>query len=90
MQRLFRDARLATIVITQTSVAANKLIRELELRTQTGASVVAIERGETSVINPGPDEELHPEDRVLLLGTPEQLTAARALFNAAAPVKEPT
>jgi CPA2 family monovalent cation:H+ antiporter-2 len=90
VQRLFRDARLATIVITQTSVAANKLIRELELRTQTGASVVAIERGETSVINPGPDEELHPEDRVLLLGTPEQLAAARGLFSAAPPLKERT
>lgn len=80
MQRLFRDARLATVVIGQNSPAANKLIRELELRSRTGATVVAIERGETSVINPGPDEELHPEDRLLLLGTPDQLRAAQAVL----------
>ncbi|MDW8345256.1 MAG: cation:proton antiporter [Verrucomicrobiae bacterium] len=82
VQRLFRDARLATVIITQSSPAANKLIRELELRSRTGATVVAIERGETSVINPGPDEELHPEDRLLLLGTPEQLRAAQAVLSA--------
>ncbi|MCS7049659.1 MAG: cation:proton antiporter, partial [Verrucomicrobiae bacterium] len=82
VQRLFRDARLATVIITQSSPAANKLIRELELRSRTGATVVAIERGETSVINPGPDEELHPEDRLLLLGSPEQLRAAQAVLSA--------
>jgi CPA2 family monovalent cation:H+ antiporter-2 len=88
VQRLFRDARLTTIVVTQNSPAANKLIRELELRTKTGASVVAIERGETSVVNPGPDEEMHPEDRVLLLGTAEQLEAGRQLFGGTPSVKE--
>lgn len=87
VQRLFRDARLATVTITQSSPAANKLIRELELRSRTGATVVAIERGETSVINPGPDEELHPEDRVLLLGTPDQLRAATSLLGGVSSVR---
>jgi K+/H+ antiporter YhaU regulatory subunit KhtT len=59
------------------------MIRELALRTRTGTSVVAFERHGHRQINPGPDEELHAGDTVLLLGTPEQLETARALFAAA-------
>ena len=34
-----------------------------------------------SVINPGPDEELQPGDRVLLLGKRSQLDAAKAVLS---------
>ena len=57
-----------------------KLIRELELRTRTGASIVGFARNGTNLINPGPDEELQAGDQVLLLGTRAQLDAARAAF----------
>ena len=53
------------------------LIRELELRTKTGASIVAIERAGANNVNPGPDEELQVNDQVLLLGNPAQLEKAR-------------
>ena len=46
----------------------------------TGATVVGIERGGTSIVNPGPDEELQPNDGVLLIGTRPQLNAARPLL----------
>jgi CPA2 family monovalent cation:H+ antiporter-2 len=49
----------------------------LQLRTQTGANIVGIERGGVSLINPGPDEELQPRDQVLLLGNRAQLDAGR-------------
>ncbi len=75
---MLRDANLATVTLAAGSPAAGKLIRELQLRTQTGASIVGIERHGDSVINPGPDEELQPGDHVLLLGTRTQLEAAQA------------
>ena len=53
-------------------------LRDLPLRSQTGASVVAIERSGERLINPGPDEVLRAGDRVLLLGHTEQLPQARA------------
>jgi CPA2 family monovalent cation:H+ antiporter-2 len=53
------------------------LIRELELRTKTGASIVAIERNGVNNVNPGPDEELLVNDQVLLLGSAAQLEKAR-------------
>ncbi|HEX5218633.1 MAG TPA: cation:proton antiporter [Verrucomicrobiae bacterium] len=82
---LLRDADLETVVLTPNSPAIGKLIRELELRTRTGASIVAIERGGTNTVNPGPDEELQANDQVLLLGSPSQLEKARKhLLNAGA------
>jgi len=80
LRTLLQDAHLETINIKNASLAASKLIRELELRTRTGASIVAIERDGTSIINPGPDEELKSGDRVLVLGNRVQLDAAKALL----------
>src|SRR5438552_3504579 len=77
---ILRDANLDTVSVAADSAAAGKLIRELRLRTVTGASIVGIERNGASIINPGPDEELQAGDRVLILGNRAQLEAARALF----------
>jgi CPA2 family monovalent cation:H+ antiporter-2 len=77
---LLREALLETSLIANGSPAARKLIHELKLRTQTGASIVAIERNGQNLINPGPDEELIPGDRILLLGSVSQLEAARKLL----------
>jgi CPA2 family monovalent cation:H+ antiporter-2 len=78
---LLREADLETVTLAADSPAAGKLIRELELRTRTGASIVGIERGGTNLINPGPDEELQPGSQILLLGTPAQLVAAKVALN---------
>ncbi|MEK7830136.1 MAG: TrkA C-terminal domain-containing protein, partial [Acidobacteriota bacterium] len=74
---LLKEAEVETLTIRAGSRAAGKLIRELALRTQTGASVVALVRNGTTVINPGPDEELLPGSQVLLLGNRAQLDEAR-------------
>jgi CPA2 family monovalent cation:H+ antiporter-2 len=79
---LLANAVVESVEIAPGSPGAGKLIRELGLRTRTGASAVGIERDGTSVINPGPDEELLVGDRVLLLGDRAQLDAARDLLTA--------
>jgi CPA2 family monovalent cation:H+ antiporter-2 len=81
---ILRNARTQTVEITAGSPAAGKLIRELQLRTLTGASAVGIERNGSSLINPGPDEELQVGDRVLLLGDDTQLEAASKMLTAGA------
>ena len=80
MPKLLRDAVLRTIPITPDSPAAGKLIGELRIRSESGASVVGIQREPASIINPGPDEDLRPGDELLLLGTTEQLDAASRLL----------
>jgi CPA2 family monovalent cation:H+ antiporter-2 len=78
---LLREADLESLTISADAPAAGKLIRELELRTRTGASIVGIEQnGGQRIINPGPDEELRANDQVLLLGTRAQLDSAKPLF----------
>lgn len=72
-----RDADLEAVILTAGAAAIGKLIRELELRTKTGASIVAIERHGVNTVSPGPDEELQVNDQVLLLGSSAQLEKAR-------------
>lgn len=74
---LLREANLESVTILPGSSTAGKLIRELQLRTRTGASIVGIERSGGNIINPGADEELLAGDHVLLLGTRAQLEPAR-------------
>lgn len=55
--------------------AVHQTIRNLKLRTKTGATIVAIYRGADSLINPSPDTLLMPGDVLLLMGSQEQITA---------------
>ena len=77
---LLREARLETVEVQPGTEAAGQMIAELKLRTQTGASVVGIERHGTSIVNPGPDEELESGDQILLIGSEDQLNAAKELL----------
>jgi CPA2 family monovalent cation:H+ antiporter-2 len=65
-------------------------IAELEMRKKTGCSVVGIERQGFMIPLPTPAAVFYPRDKVLLLGTPEQVQAGRALLGAVsgAPVAE--
>ncbi|HLP03363.1 MAG TPA: cation:proton antiporter [Opitutaceae bacterium] len=81
---LLREADLATVALAADSPAAGRLIRELELRSRTGASIVGIERAGANILNPGPDEELCAGDHLVLLGAADQLRAATALITAGA------
>lgn len=78
---LLREANVETVQLAGLSPAAGKLIHELQLRTRTGVSIVAIERNGESIVNPGADEELRAGDRLLLLGSRPQLAAARLILN---------
>jgi CPA2 family monovalent cation:H+ antiporter-2 len=86
---LLEKAELAPVIIHERSHANGRLIRELQLRTTTGASIVGIERAGATTVNPGPDEELLAGDKVLLLGQSGQLEAARSLLGAPGRIREP-
>jgi len=79
-QSIFSEARLADTLISPESPAANKLIRDLNIRALTGATIIGLEREGKIVINPTADETLNPGDRVYLLGTAAQLEKARTLL----------
>ncbi|MFA5043086.1 MAG: cation:proton antiporter [Kiritimatiellia bacterium] len=77
MSYFFRDARLGTVVVARESRVVGQIVRELNLRERTGATIIGIERQGAMIINPEADETFHPGDRVMLLGTGGQIENAR-------------
>jgi CPA2 family monovalent cation:H+ antiporter-2 len=80
VRSFLREAQVELVPIRAHAPAVGRLIRELELRSRTGASVVGIERGDATMVNPGPDEEIQAGDNVLVLGSATQRANACALL----------
>lgn len=76
------DRNVAAVTVPCGSPVLGKSIPELQLRTQTGATVVSIERGADILLNPDAECSLQEADRVLLMGDAAQIDAVRRLFNA--------
>ena len=55
-------------------------IADGRFRTQTGASIVAIVRGGSSIPAPDPETRFEPGDVLVAVGTPDGLTRLRALL----------
>ena len=75
---LLEAAHLDSVRLAKGSPAAGQAIGALELRTNTGVSIVGIERDSERIVNPGPGETLHEGDLLLLLGEDSQLPKAKA------------
>jgi CPA2 family monovalent cation:H+ antiporter-2 len=88
-ETFLKDAELKTVTVSSASPIQGKLIRDLDLRPRTGASIVAIERAGRSIVNPAPDEELRVGDTLLLLGSGSQLLAAVASIENGKPENPP-
>lgn len=72
--------RLATVALAASTTVASRTLRDLQLRSRTGVSVVGIEREGQQMVNPDPAFPLQPGDRLVMLGNPEQVRAAEALL----------
>lgn len=62
------------------SAAVGTTIGEGMFRTKTGASVVAVLRGDSSIPAPGPEFAFEAGDVVVAVGTPDNLSRLRALL----------
>ncbi len=72
LRRASREIETEWIRLPEASPLNGRTIGELEVRTKTGASIVAIVRDELVLTNPGPDARFEPGDLVGVLGTPDQ------------------
>lgn len=70
------------IPINSGSALAGSTIAEAQLRTRTGASVVAVVRGNDTIPAPGPEMAIEPDDVVVAVGTAEGLRQLRELLAA--------
>ncbi|WP_439026837.1 cation:proton antiporter regulatory subunit [Haloarchaeobius sp. DT45] len=63
------DARIKWVSIPGGSPVVGKTIGEVGVRTQTGVSILAVERGEQTIPNPAPGTEMLAEDVLVVVGT---------------------
>ena len=63
------------------SALVGTTIADGQFRTRTGASIVAITRGEVTIPAPGPEQAFEAGDGVVAVGTPEGLSLLRDMFD---------
>jgi len=78
-----------SIQLESTNPAVGRTLAELNLRGMTGATVLAIRRGEAGVVIPTAREQLQPGDVLALAGTHEAIDAARAVLTGSPPQPQP-
>jgi CPA2 family monovalent cation:H+ antiporter-2 len=76
-----------SIQLEGTSPAVGRTLAELNLRGMTGATVLAIRRGEAGVVIPTAREQLQAGDVLALAGTHDAIDAARAVLTGSAPLQ---
>jgi CPA2 family monovalent cation:H+ antiporter-2 len=77
--RVSREIETEWVRLPEVTPMHGRTIGELEIRTKTGASIVAIVRDEQMIANPGPDERFKAGDLVGVMGTPDQRATFRTL-----------
>lgn len=72
---------ISAVTTEQGSEAIGKTIRELEIRSKTGSTLLAIRRGEEILEHPAPSTRIEGDDILYLMGDLEQVNLARELFS---------
>lgn len=74
--RALEEGAVDVFQVAQGQAAVGRTLRDLDLRRQTGASVLALVRNDESYPNPAPDMELCPGDALVLMGGHAEVDAA--------------
>ena len=78
----YRDwgLRLVEIRVPDSVAVAGQSLRQLEIRNRYSCSVIGVNRSGFSILNPGPDTVLYPDDTLLVLGSLGQVRALEDAF----------
>lgn len=71
------DVQIGSVVLSPDSTLAGKQIKQTVIRRKTGVNIIKIVRGSHSIIVPSGNEFLYPDDKIIVVGSTEQL----ALFH---------
>jgi monovalent cation:H+ antiporter-2, CPA2 family len=70
----------STVRIRSGGRSVGQTLKDLDLRAQTGATVIAIERGETDLVYPTAEQTLQSGDLLVLTGTEDAVNQARDIL----------
>ncbi len=74
------NVKIEAFTLSQNSNFIGRRLKDIPLRSETGASIVKIERGNKSILIPDGSEFLYPYDKVLVVGTEQQLEAFKKVL----------
>lgn len=74
------DVRIESLELSPDSALAGKTLRQADLRKNSGANVVKIQRGSHSFVIPGVDTILFPGDHIIAVGTAAQIEALKGFL----------
>jgi CPA2 family monovalent cation:H+ antiporter-2 len=80
LRRARQSLRTEWFTIPEDAALVGRSIGDAAIRQQTGASVIAVVRGEKVYSNPGPEMVFTAGDSVAIVGTPDQCDAFRSLL----------
>ncbi len=64
------DAEIANMVVEENSCLVGKNLADINMRHKFGGSILLIQRGEKTLVNPGRDDVLEAGDQVVVFGSP--------------------
>jgi voltage-gated potassium channel len=74
--------RLEEFALNETCAAQGRSIKELDIRSRTGATILAVRRGVTGSFdtNPSPDTVLAKDDVLIAIGTRDEVASLEEIF----------
>ena len=75
------DIQTSVVEISPDFAYIGKSLREMPFRKHSGVNIVKIQRGSKSIQIPSGDEKVYPYDRLLAVGTNEQIEAFKSIIN---------
>jgi CPA2 family monovalent cation:H+ antiporter-2 len=76
LKTALQEATTETIKLSEDSPVVEKNLGELDLRGRSGATLIAVVRGDETKISPGAKYKLHAGDILVLFGKPEKIERA--------------
>lgn len=74
------DVHIEDIEVSSDSSFIGRRLRELPFRSESGVNILKIVRGSNSILIPSGEEVLYPADKVIAVGTSEQLECFRKIM----------
>lgn len=74
------DTHLLELTVAPESKLVGQTLVDLAVREKYGINIAMIERGKIMIPTPKRDERLYPNDKVLVIGTDDQLASVKNLF----------
>ena len=75
------DTHLLELTVAPESKLVGQTLVDLAVREKYGINIAMIERGKIMIPTPKRDERLYPNDKVLVIGTDDQLASVKHLFD---------